>query len=236
MYTECPECSIGFRVTAKVLQQAGGRVRCGGCGHAFSALEHLTEEPPAADQVDDAPPQETDADDLTSDEKFRETSRQLLKTLNELAGPEEVRIEDTGIEWQVLDEEEGIAAEAAPTETAPPADAPTDVAATEEDIVAEDLPADESLKLEEASQAAANEEHHDDSLELADDDEEIATRQPILKVLRKRSRPRKRPSMKKTTTRRSRPVALAHPWAPRHTYVLYKKPRRQKRNGATCSK
>jgi predicted Zn finger-like uncharacterized protein len=175
MYTECPECSIGFRVTAKVLQQAGGRVRCGGCGHAFSALEHLTEEPPAADQVDDAPPQETDADDLTSDEKFRETSRQLLKTLNELAGPEEVRIEDTGIEWQVLDEEEGIAAEAAPTETAPPADAPTDVAATEEDIVAEDLPADESLKLEEASQAAANEEHHDDSLELADDDEEIAT-------------------------------------------------------------
>ncbi len=123
MYTECPECSTGFRVTAKVLQQAGGRVRCGGCGHAFSALEHLTEELPGADSQDDTPPPETATDDLTSDEKFRETSRQLLKTLNELAGPEEVRIEDTGFEWQVLDDEE---------EEAAAADAPTDVAAEEE--------------------------------------------------------------------------------------------------------
>lgn len=106
MFTECPECSTAFRVTAKVLQQAAGRVRCGGCGHAFSALEHLTEDLPGT-----AAAQETYADDeapeseLTSEEKFRETSKQLLQTLDELAGTDEVRIEDTGFEWQVLDED-----------------------------------------------------------------------------------------------------------------------------------
>ena len=112
MFTECPECSIGFRVTAKVLQQAGGRVRCGGCGHAFSALDHLTEElpVPGSDIEDDAPQAETVEEDVTSDEQLAETSRRLLKTLSELAGPEDVRIEDTGFEWQVLDEDEADAA------------------------------------------------------------------------------------------------------------------------------
>ena len=98
MFTECPECSIGFRVTAKVLAQAGGRVRCGGCGNAFSALDHLTEELPSSDEQDGTSSSEED--------KFRETSRQLLKTLDELAGPEDVVIEDTGMEWRVLDDEE----------------------------------------------------------------------------------------------------------------------------------
>jgi predicted Zn finger-like uncharacterized protein len=117
MFTECPECSIAFRVTAKVLQQAGGRVRCGGCGHAFSALENLTEEMPSskaeqgvaakAAPTDAAPteatPGEVADDDLTSEEKFKETSKQLLQTLSELTGSDEVRIEDTGIEWAVVD-------------------------------------------------------------------------------------------------------------------------------------
>ena len=98
MFTECPECSIGFRVTAKVLAQAGGRVRCGGCGNAFSALEHLTEELPATNEQDGTSSSEED--------KFKETSRQLLKTLDELAGPDDVVIEDTGMEWRVLDEPE----------------------------------------------------------------------------------------------------------------------------------
>lgn len=167
MFTECPECSIGFRVTAKVLQQAGGRVRCGGCGHAFSALDHLTEELPDADFEDDAPPPDTDEDDLTSDEKFRETSRQLLKTLNQLAGPEEVRIEDTGFEWQVLDEDEDEPASA-------------DVAATE-DIAADAgsgdaAITDEPLELEVVSEIPANDELFDDS---GDDEENIATETDI---------------------------------------------------------
>ncbi|MGI9271510.1 MAG: MJ0042-type zinc finger domain-containing protein, partial [Woeseiaceae bacterium] len=38
MYTQCPECDVAFRVTAEVLKQAAGKVRCGGCGVAFNAL------------------------------------------------------------------------------------------------------------------------------------------------------------------------------------------------------
>ncbi len=140
MFTECPECSTAFRVTAKVLQQAGGRVRCGGCGHAFSAIEHLTEEVPGPNEQDSTPPSEA-ADDLTSDDKFAETSRLLLKTLDELAGPQDVRIEDTGFEWQVLDDDEdqeGIAARAEAmeeiaAEAAPTKDVAADAAPTESD-------------------------------------------------------------------------------------------------------
>lgn len=105
MYTQCPECQIAFRVTVKVLQKAGGRVRCGGCGIAFSAIEYLSEELPAAsgeqsEAVVDA--------ELTSGGKDEvdDGNKALLKTLEELAGPEDVRIEDTGIEWRVLDNDE----------------------------------------------------------------------------------------------------------------------------------
>ena len=96
MYTQCPECQIAFRVTAKVLQQAQGNVRCGGCGHAFNALHYLSEDMPD--------PANADGDEPARDE-LAETSKRLLETLDELAGPEEVRIEDTGIEWRVLDEQ-----------------------------------------------------------------------------------------------------------------------------------
>ena len=46
MYTQCPECEIAFRVTADVLKQAAGMVRCGGCSHAFNALAFLSETMP----------------------------------------------------------------------------------------------------------------------------------------------------------------------------------------------
>ena len=100
MYTQCPECQIAFRVTAKVLQQAAGNVRCGSCGHAFSALEYLSEEMP--EQV--APAEESAADTEQSVDDLAETSKRLLQTLDELAGPDDVRIEDTGVEWRVLDD------------------------------------------------------------------------------------------------------------------------------------
>jgi len=103
MYTECPACSTAFRVTAKALQQASGRVRCGDCGVAFSALDYLTEDFPesgthgvaAGDNADDA---------IHSAEELAESNRALLEKLDELAGPDDVRIEDTGIEWRVLNE------------------------------------------------------------------------------------------------------------------------------------
>lgn len=47
---------------------------------------------------------ETTAEDSVdaAETSFEERNTQLLKTLDELAGPDEVRIEDTGVEWRVL--------------------------------------------------------------------------------------------------------------------------------------
>lgn len=113
MYTQCPECEIAFRVTAEVLKQAAGKVRCGGCGVAFNALAHLSEAMPAApvseDSHFDPHPLEVESDEPGELEAgtppksiSAEQSAALLKTLDELAG-EDIRIEDTGVEWRVMD-------------------------------------------------------------------------------------------------------------------------------------
>jgi len=95
MFTQCPDCQTTFRVTVQVLQLAGGRVRCGGCGIAFNALEYMSEE--------DKRKAETEAiKESTSDQ-----NRQLLETLDKLAGPD-VTLEDTGVEWRVLEESEKV--------------------------------------------------------------------------------------------------------------------------------
>jgi predicted Zn finger-like uncharacterized protein len=113
MYTQCPECGTAFRVTAEVLRQAAGRVRCGGCRNAFNALDYLSEQKPVApvpsppEEVSDEP--EAEPPQLEADEPpeaiSAERSAALLKTLDELAGSD-IRIEDTGIEWRVLDTED----------------------------------------------------------------------------------------------------------------------------------
>jgi predicted Zn finger-like uncharacterized protein len=115
MYTQCPECGVAFRVTAEVLKQAAGKVRCGGCGIAFNALEHLSELKPAA-PVKPEVVSEPNLPELTPEEPGEleadtppqtisaEQSAALLKTLDELAGSD-IRIEDTGVEWRVLDED-----------------------------------------------------------------------------------------------------------------------------------
>jgi predicted Zn finger-like uncharacterized protein len=110
MYTQCPECGTAFRVTAEVLRQAAGRVRCGGCGNAFNALDFLSEDKPAAPvppaHEDGLAGEATEPPRLEADEPpetiSAERSAALLKTLDELAGSD-IRIEDTGIEWRVLD-------------------------------------------------------------------------------------------------------------------------------------
>ncbi len=114
MYTQCPECGSAFRVTAEVLKQAAGKVRCGSCGTAFNALAHLSETMPEAKATPapeaDVPELKPDAsDDLTAGTPPKtisaEQSAALLKTLDQLAG-EDIRIEDTGVEWRVLDVDE----------------------------------------------------------------------------------------------------------------------------------
>lgn len=41
MLTRCPACDTQFRIRARHLIAARGRVRCGACGEAFDAIEHL---------------------------------------------------------------------------------------------------------------------------------------------------------------------------------------------------
>jgi predicted Zn finger-like uncharacterized protein len=112
MYTQCPDCNTAFRVTAEVLKQAAGKVRCGGCGVAFNALEFLSEQMPARpapkkaevplpELTPEPPPQDVRAPMAVSDAQ----SAALLKTLDELAGSD-IRIEDTGIEWRVMDDDD----------------------------------------------------------------------------------------------------------------------------------
>jgi len=112
MYTQCPECSTAFRVTAEVLKQASGKVRCGGCGKPFNALEYLSEGMPeqSAAKEPEAPlPELTPEPSPTNGGVPRSISAAqsaaLLKTLDQLAGSD-IRIEDTGVEWRVLDEDE----------------------------------------------------------------------------------------------------------------------------------
>jgi predicted Zn finger-like uncharacterized protein len=113
MYTQCPECSTAFRVTAEVLKQAAGKVRCGGCGIAFNALDFLSEQKPESapkPAADGAVPELTpEPGELEADKPPKtisaDQSAALLKTLDELAGSD-IRIEDTGVEWRVLDDNE----------------------------------------------------------------------------------------------------------------------------------
>ena len=114
MYTQCPQCEAAFRITVDVLQQARGQVRCGSCDHAFNALDHLSEEPPET--------RAKEPETQSADEDLERS--QLLETLDRLAGTEDVRIEDTGVEWRVVDDDD---VEDEPTDVTP---APKDDAAS----------------------------------------------------------------------------------------------------------
>ena len=102
MYTQCPDCQTAFRVTAQVLQQAAGRVRCGGCGNAFNAIDHLSEVSPKRS----APGIKTTKVAVVAAGESSAKNKDLLKELEQLAGDDGVRIEDTGIEWRVVDDDE----------------------------------------------------------------------------------------------------------------------------------
>lgn len=115
MYTQCPECGIAFKVTANVLKQAAGMVRCGGCGDAFNALAFLSETmpeqeaaSPTLESVPELQPETIETGSTLPRTISAEQSAALLKTLDELAGSD-IRIEDTGVEWRVLDEDQAAA-------------------------------------------------------------------------------------------------------------------------------
>ncbi len=126
MYTQCPDCATSFRVTAEVLKQAAGKVRCGGCGNAFNALAYLSESKPeskSAPEPGEALPElkpdpyEGGSEDAPPAAISPEQSAALLKTLDELAG-DDIRLEDTGIEWRLMAEEEDAGSAATATASA----------------------------------------------------------------------------------------------------------------------
>ncbi|MDH3275947.1 MAG: zinc-ribbon domain-containing protein [Gammaproteobacteria bacterium] len=181
MYTQCPECDVAFRVTAEVLRQAAGKVRCGGCGIAFNALEHLSEEkpqPPTSKEPEPELPELTPEPppELEADTPPRaisaEQSAALLKTLDQLAGSD-IRIEDTGIEWRVLDTD----SEAVPEPEAEPELVPEpeleDASEPAEETEADPVPETGSLKFfieDESDQSEIVEEmRFDDNTPLPDD-------------------------------------------------------------------
>lgn len=189
MYTQCPDCHIAFRVTAKVLQQASGRVQCGGCNLAFNAVDFLSENPPVADAaIDPVDAVESSSSDLELDnnevdtkQRFEERNTELLKALDDLAGREDIRIEDTGVEWRVLEKGEkldpaGDIAEEADLAAAPEsyleedekdAQAPTDEASdtNSADDVAASIDAQTALEFKNVE---AEELRYDDSTPLPD--------------------------------------------------------------------
>ncbi len=179
MYTQCPKCDAAFRITVDVLQQARGQVRCGSCDEAFNALDHLTEEAPVV-----VGPEAEGADDLERS--------QLLETLDRLAGSEEVRIEDTGVEWLVVEDGEnandtGDANDvvAPPPEEEAAADPSEETATSMRWVIedANDLDTEGELDDDAAASTIASDEprpeeprpeepRYDDNTELPDDFEE----------------------------------------------------------------
>ena len=74
MLTRCPACGTTFRVSATQLRQRAGRVRCGQCQQAFSALDQLLEEPtPSAPGAQAPLPNATDAHDEAIDARSAAT-------------------------------------------------------------------------------------------------------------------------------------------------------------------
>jgi len=164
MYTQCPDCGTPFRVTAEVLKQAAGEVRCGGCGNAFNALAFLSETVPQLAPANDAGlavpelqpellPDPSQIDGSLPKSISAEQSAALLRTLDQLAGSD-IRIEDTGVEWRVLDDD--VAAQAAADDV-------------DEPLVEPPANADDIDEILEAAPAPVDEIRFDDDTPLPDD-------------------------------------------------------------------
>ncbi len=184
MYTQCPDCEIAFKVTADVLKQAAGQVRCGGCGNAFNALAFLSEKMPKQsvakavnEPVPELTPEIIDTDAGLPKSISAEQSAALLKTLDELAGSD-IRIEDTGVEWRVLDEDEAAAPAADDDDAGPNMNVP--VENVDEYLDDAETPIDEFLTatpevvdapevFEEAPRTPVVELRFDDNTPLPDD-------------------------------------------------------------------
>ena len=82
MYTQSPEYQIAFRMAARGTHQTNDNLLCDSFGHAFKALEFMSEDIP-----EHASPSIDDTADNPADHPA-ETSQRILEPLKELAGPD----------------------------------------------------------------------------------------------------------------------------------------------------
>ena len=155
MFTQCPHCSLSFGITAEVLKQAAGKVRCGGCREVFNALEYLTEDRPdaaARDTGRSKPPErraEPDDDPVAApppEAMSPEQGKALRESLERLTD-ENVELEDTGVEWRLLDTGNREAVE--PDGESPAVDDATTVIGDFESTVAQEVRFDDNTGLPE---------------------------------------------------------------------------------------
>lgn len=171
MYTQCPDCTTVFRVTAEVLRAAQGKVRCGVCAHSFNALENLSEEPFQAEAGPADAPRAEDS-----------------MTVEELPGGEDIELSSAN-EIQALSEPlPGDAAEERPVKPGAPGHPAAQEGSlefhgdagdldrlfvVEEGTIAEFDPATVAAQLMAAGGPVANDEplgaHADDDLERTDE-------------------------------------------------------------------
>ena len=177
MYTQCPDCNAAFLVTADDLKKAAGKVRCGGCGNAFNALKYLSESLPDTHRgssteitLPELKPASQGAKTLLPESISADESIALLQTLDELAGSD-IRIEDTGIEWRVLDE---VALAKLPTEDSSgnDADMVPEVRYDDNSPLPEAIPEDEDAP--ETPEEPAQEAISDEQGEPVDGDDEFS--------------------------------------------------------------
>ena len=113
LLTRCPSCNTAFRITAELLKQASGQVRCGRCNHVFDAFAHLEETQVAPDAHGigsytppaDVPPSGT-ADELAETRKHQALSFAVGKSTEP---PEEETPESAGPQPVTADEVADIA-------------------------------------------------------------------------------------------------------------------------------
>jgi len=112
LYTQCPDCSTVFRVSAEALRAAQGRVRCGICSAGFDALDNLSEAP-IARALGEAPEVDT-------------------ITVEELPGNEFIELSAAGLE---AEEDSDAPAEDAATDEESDQDASTEEITAEPRII-----------------------------------------------------------------------------------------------------
>lgn len=76
MYLECPKCLTVFRASDSILQQAGGKVRCGVCDEVFDGTTHTRTDLPTSDE------KSSRSQDKTSSVQLDEEEDNLSATKN----------------------------------------------------------------------------------------------------------------------------------------------------------